>query len=171
MTLVGSLGDNGFKQLPNWRELAVQEVQSLNIPSAQYCNTLLEFVLNYGGGDDAPMICFMDAVAKEFGCNVNLGSQFWHALTYMSFSRKMKTYPLIRVALAVTNMTGAKVEDGVARLLGRSRKHYGLGPGSLEEAMNWGRRVRQRKQRDRAEGGRNVDPEGATSDEEEEEPL
>ena len=120
MTLVGSLGDHGFKQLPNWRELAVQEVQSLNIPSAQYCNTLLEFVLNYGGGDDAPMICFMDAVAKEFGCNVNLGSQFWHALTYMSFARKMKTYPLIRVALAVTNMTGDKVEDGVARLLGKT---------------------------------------------------
>ncbi|CAK0801675.1 unnamed protein product [Prorocentrum cordatum] len=118
VTLVGSLRDHGFKLPPNWRELAVQSAQSLNVPSAQHCDALLEFVLNYGGGGDAPMICFVDGV--ECGCNLNMGSTFWHALTYMSFSCKTKAYPLIRVALALANMTGDEVEDGAARPLVKS---------------------------------------------------
>eukprot|EP00959_Pyramimonas_sp_CCMP1952_P214340 4485045-Pyramimonas_sp.AAC.1 len=60
MTLVGALRDRGFRLPPNWRGLAVQSVQSLNTPSAQFCDALLECALKCGGGDDAPMICPMD---------------------------------------------------------------------------------------------------------------
>ena len=62
----------------------------------------------------------MDNVAKQFGCNLNLGKTFWATLSNIVFTDKMSKYPLMRVALALGNLTSNKVEDGVARLLERS---------------------------------------------------
>ena len=89
------------------------------MPRAKYSKTLLEFVIHYGGGQGAPLIAFMDSVAKKCGCNVTLGKSFWDGLTNVAFSQKLKFFPLTRVSLALTNLTGDKVEDGVARLLNR----------------------------------------------------
>ena len=65
----------------------------------------------------APVIAFMDYVAKQFGCNVNLGQAFWEALAHTTFPSKTCLFPMVRVALALANMTSDKVEDHVARLL------------------------------------------------------
>ena len=119
MTLASSVYDPGMRELSGWKELAIENVVALNVPSAKYSKTLLEFVLNYGGGEGAPLITFMDDVAKQFGCNVNLGQGFWEALENTVFNSKTCLFPLVRVSLALTNMTGDKVEDGVARLLGK----------------------------------------------------
>ena len=119
MTLAASADDPGMKELESWKELAVANVASLCVPCAKYSKTLLEFVLKFGGGTGAPFISFMDAVAKGFGCNVNLGQSFWEAVTTTTFPAKTCMFPLDRVALCLANLTSDKVEDGVARLLGK----------------------------------------------------
>ncbi|CAK0801107.1 unnamed protein product [Prorocentrum cordatum] len=117
MTLAAIANDPGMRQVADWKAMAIETVVSLNIPSAKYSKTLLEFVENFGGGDGAPLVSFMDSVAKQFGCNATLGQAFWESITNAAFASKTNMYPLIRVALAIANLTGDKVEDGVARLL------------------------------------------------------
>ena len=117
MQLAACADDPGMKDIEGWKDLATDSVTSLCMPCASYCKTLLEFVTTFGGGTGAPLICFMDAVAKQFGCTVSLGREYWEALTNSVFPSKTKLFPLIRVALALANMTGEKIEDGVARYL------------------------------------------------------
>jgi hypothetical protein len=120
MTLAASANDPGMQDLENWEELAIQNLESLCVPCSKYSKTLLHFVMTYGGGSGAPIIAFMDSVAKQFGCNVSLGQSFWEALTNAVFHSKTNMFPLIRVALGLANMTGDKVEDTVARLLNKA---------------------------------------------------
>ena len=117
MTLAASANDPGMRELEGWKEMAIENVVSLNVPSAKYSKTLLEFVEHFGGGDGAPLVSFMDSVAKQFGCNATLGQTFWEGLAHTVFASKTNMHPLVRVACAVANLTGDKVEDGVARLL------------------------------------------------------
>ena len=119
MTLAATADDPGMRELDGWKDLAIDSILDLNLPCAKYAKVLLDFVDNYGGGEGAPLITFMDSVAKKFGCNVTLGQSFWDGLTNVAFSHKLKFFPLTRVSLALTNLTGDKVEDGVARLLNR----------------------------------------------------
>ena len=119
MTLAATADDPGMRELDGWKDLAIDSILSLNLPCARYAKVLLDFVDNYGGGAGAPIIAFMDTVAKKFGCNVTLGQSFWDGVTNVAFSHKIKFFPLTRVSLALTNLTGDKVEDGVARLLNR----------------------------------------------------
>ena len=117
MTIAASADDPGMRDLPDWKALAIENVVSLCVPCAHYSNTLLEFIVTHGGGTGAPLIVFMDAVAKQFSCNVSLGQGFWEALTHTQFASKTRKFPLLRVALGLANMTGDKLEDGIARLL------------------------------------------------------
>ncbi|CAK0814057.1 unnamed protein product [Prorocentrum cordatum] len=82
MTLAASANDPGMRELAGWKDMAVENVVSLNVPSAKYSKTLLDFVESFG----------------VFASETNLR-------------------PLIRVAVAIANLTGDKVEDGAARLL------------------------------------------------------
>ncbi|CAK0808824.1 unnamed protein product [Prorocentrum cordatum] len=116
MTSAASANDPGMRELAGWKDTAIENVVSLNVPSAKYSKTLLDFVGNFGGGDGAPLVSFMDSVAKQRGCNATLGQTPWEALAHAVFASKTNLHPLIRVAVAIANLTGDKVEDGVARL-------------------------------------------------------
>ena len=119
MTLAATARDPGMKALDGWKDIAIENVVSLCVPSSKYASTLLEFVLNYGGGEDAYLIAFMDSVSKQFGCNATMGQTYWESVTTATFNSKTKFFPLVRVALLLANLTGDKVEDGIARLLSR----------------------------------------------------
>ena len=119
MILAASVDDPGMMELPNWKELAVTNVVSLCVPCSKYSNTLLDFVVTFGGGKGAPFIAFMDSVAKQFGCTVNLGQSFWDAIAHTTFPSKTCMFPLFRIALALTNMTSDKMEDNTARLISK----------------------------------------------------
>ena len=69
MTLAANAMDSGMQEMEDWKEMAIANVNSLCMPCSKYSNTLLEFVLKFGGGGGAPLIAFMDAVADGFGCN------------------------------------------------------------------------------------------------------
>ena len=120
MTIEASLTDPGFRAMPNFKELALDNISAMAAPCSSYAASLLEFVSIYGGGPGAPFIKFMDSVAKGFGCNVSLGSAYWAGLASAQFPDKTSMFPLIRIAMALANMTSDKIEDGVAKLLSRA---------------------------------------------------
>ena len=105
---------------PDWEELAVENVKALCVPCAHYAKTILDFCVLYGGGHGAPHIKFLDNVAKAFGANVNLGETFWQTITSLTFPSKTSKLPLLRVAIALANLTSDKREDGIAKLLAKS---------------------------------------------------
>ncbi len=110
--LGASADDPGFVELDNWKVLAVDNVTASCVPCAPYALTLLEFAVRFGGGQGSPMINFMDAVAKQFQCNATLGRGFWEVVTNMvNHKNPLEQFPLMRVALLLTNLTGNKVED------------------------------------------------------------
>ena len=120
MTIDASLSDCGFKALPNFKELALDNINAMCAPSSSYSGALFDFVTVFGGGAGAPHVALMDTVAKGFGCNVALQGTYWAALGSAQFSDKTCMFPLVRVSLALANLTSDKVEDGVAKLLQKS---------------------------------------------------
>jgi len=100
-----------------WEEAAIASLVDLCVPCSSYAAVLKDFVKNYGGGSGAPLVRFMDTVAKQFQCNVSLGETFWHAVTYASLGDKLNSMPLTRVALLLCNLSSDKVEDGIAKRL------------------------------------------------------
>jgi len=123
MTLEASLSDGAMQEEQDHGEIkimAVENISAMCAPCSNYAGTLFDFVRLYSGGPGAPHVQFMDSVAKGFGCNVSLGSSFWQGLANTPFKVKTSLFPLVRVALALANMTSDKIEDGVARLLGKT---------------------------------------------------
>ena len=120
MTLASMMKDPGMTSQPEWKTLAADNIVSLCAPCAQYASILLKYIVAYGGSDDACLIQFVDDVAKQFSANVALGQSFWAALCDTEFADKSLKFPLVRTALMLANLTGGKVEDSVARLIGPS---------------------------------------------------
>jgi hypothetical protein len=120
MTLAANLKDPGVQQMEHWKKLVVENIVSLCAPCSQYAGTLLDYIVAYGGSDDACLIQFSDNVAKQFSANVALGQGFWKTLYETEFADKTLKYPMVRTALMLANLTGDKVEDSVARLLSKT---------------------------------------------------
>jgi hypothetical protein len=121
MTLADTMEDTGFiETVSDWKSLALENINSLCPPCAGYASYLLEYIDRFGGGSGAPIIVFMDNVAKQFQANVALGETFWRALAKTEFADMQCQYPLVRAALMLTNLTTNKVEDSIARLINKS---------------------------------------------------
>jgi hypothetical protein len=103
-----------------WKADALEHIQSLNLPCSSYAKVILDFVLMYGGGANAPQIRFMDDFSKMFQCKVILGELYWTTVTNMQFQCKLTRYPLLRAALLLANLISPKVEDGIGKLLVKS---------------------------------------------------
>ena len=65
-TLTETIHDHGLQGLNDWKQLAVEKIDSLCAPCRSYAATLLDFVIEFGGGSDSPVVEFMDNVAKQF---------------------------------------------------------------------------------------------------------
>ena len=120
--LANIVHDEGFQEQNCWEELAAGQIEDLCVPCSGYARTILTFVMDYGGGEDASQIYFMDAVAKQFGCSNVLGESFWKVVTTTQFFDKTHLFPLLRVALLLVNLSAQpeRVEDGIAKLLVKS---------------------------------------------------
>ena len=53
---------------------AIDEVRSIGCPCAPYCEHIMKFVQLFAGGESAPHIQFIDAVAKQFKGSASLGA-------------------------------------------------------------------------------------------------
>ena len=104
----------------NWKDRAIEAVVAQGAACAPYCTFIIDFVEKYAGGEGAPLLDFIDSVAKQFQCTAVLGQTFWKAIAEASFSTKESTMPLVRVALILANLASPKLEDGIARLVLKS---------------------------------------------------
>ena len=66
---------------------------------------MLDFVKLYGGGPGAPHIQLMETLGKKFNSALVLGQEFWRALVYTEFCDKTNKHPLLRMAMALVNLT------------------------------------------------------------------
>ena len=115
MTLAQTMADPGMQDVADWKKLAVQNLVSLCAPCSHFGDVLLDYIIDFGGGENACVILFVDSVAKQFAANVPMGETFWRALLEVEFADKQCEYPLLRTALMLANLTGKKIEDGTAR--------------------------------------------------------
>jgi hypothetical protein len=99
------------------KQMALAAVQDLGVPCGHYADKIFDFLTLYGGGDGSPLIHFMDAFAKMFKCNINLGESFWSLVTAMKFQSNTDKYALARVALCMANLVSPKIEDGIGKLI------------------------------------------------------
>ena len=90
-------------------------------PVSEYSSTIGKFVKLYGGGAPFSLIHFVASFAPTHGCSVNLGKDFFEAVTDVVYSQTC-LYGMTRVALLLTNLTAPdnKQIDGYSRLLLRS---------------------------------------------------
>jgi hypothetical protein len=88
-------------------------------PCVQYIDIVAEYVRLYGGGPGAPMIKYLDQVAKAYGENIRLGEDYLKAVTECNFGPTRKC-PHTRTALIAANLVSKKVTDGIAKLLVKS---------------------------------------------------
>ena len=102
------------------RSEAVNLIERLCAPCKGYASVLLDYVVNFGGGNESFIIQFVDGVGKQFNADVTLGETFWNAVTYTQFFDKTSKFPLVRAALLLCNLTTCLVEDGIARLLSKT---------------------------------------------------
>ena len=79
MTLAQSMQDPGTKTLSNWKDIS-----SLCAPCSNYAGTLLDYIVAYGGGDDACLIQFIDNVAKQLEPALPWGRRFGRACVKQS---------------------------------------------------------------------------------------
>ena len=54
MTLEASVTDPGFRALPNFKDLALDNISAMCAPCSSYAGALFDFVTLYGGGQGAP---------------------------------------------------------------------------------------------------------------------
>ena len=72
---------------------------------------------NFGGGDDFPVLVFLQAVQKLFNSSLKLGEEFMTALAQAEFKSKDSTYPMVRAALiAAKPGPPQRSKDGIAKL-------------------------------------------------------
>ena len=98
-------------------ELCIEQAASSCPPCEEYIPMIGRYVRYFGGGDGAPIICFLDYIAKEFGQNKILGQEFWEALAYLSIPSDSTTYPMVRASMLALNLSSSKVVDGFARFI------------------------------------------------------
>ena len=101
----------------NWKTDAVAAIVAMGAPCSSYAEFITTFVEQYAGGQEAPLIDFLDSVSKQFQCNVMLGETFWKAVVGTHTQAQGAKFPLVRNGLILANLTSPKIEDGIARLL------------------------------------------------------
>ena len=70
----------------SWNNLVIEHMKNRGIPSGAYADIILEFALQYGGGNDGSRVKFMHDVACHFGCHYVLGETVWTAMTETAFA-------------------------------------------------------------------------------------
>ena len=100
--------------------MTLKSIRSSCMSCASYAKPLLDFVRLYGGGEGTPLIVFLDGVGKSFNSTMVLGSAFWNALTYTKYNDETSRFPLIRIGMALVNLSSTnKSDDGSAKFLSK----------------------------------------------------
>ena len=94
-----------MKDQPGWEKIAIEKVSESCMTCAVFLPVMLDFVKLYGGGPGAPHIQLMESLGKKFNSALVLGQEFWRALVYTECCDKTNKHPLLRMAMALVNLT------------------------------------------------------------------
>ena len=91
-------------------------------PCHAYLHVLADFVKDFAGGPNAPVLKYLDSFSKEFGGTKKLGEVFMSVVTSLKFGTQASKFPFTRAACIACNLASPvnKVQDGHARLLVKS---------------------------------------------------
>ncbi|CAE7516965.1 unnamed protein product, partial [Symbiodinium microadriaticum] len=98
---------------------AVAAAGSSNPPCKPYIQAVGDFVAQFAGGESFNILKYMDAMSRAYAGSTMLGSEFTKCLAYSDFKIPSTRCPMIRIALALTQITApsSAVVDGFSRLL------------------------------------------------------
>ena len=79
-----------------------------------------EFVKNFAGGEDAPLIQLLVMLERAFNSSLMLGEEFMLAIVRTNFGSRETTFPVCRAMLVSANLSSPKHQDGISKLLVKS---------------------------------------------------
>ena len=82
-----------------------------------YLPAIATFAKNFGGGEDFPLLHFLQAVQKLLGASLFLGEEFMTCLSQLDFKCKSSTFPMLRCAATCANIRSPKSQDKVGKPL------------------------------------------------------
>ena len=82
-----------------------------------YLQAIATFAKNFGGGQDFPLLHFLQSVQKLLGASLFLGEEFMTCLSQLDFKCKSSTFPMLRCAAICANISSPKSQDKVGKLL------------------------------------------------------
>ena len=100
--------------------LAVQAAGQSEPRCKSYLHSIANYVQQYAGGDDFPIIHFLQNFSVQFGCSLVIGEEFMDAITNLQFKTLDSSFPWIRAACLAAQLTSPKATDGIAKLLNKS---------------------------------------------------
>ena len=126
-----------MKDQAGWEKIAIEKVSESCMTCAVFLPVILDFVKLYGGGPGAPHIQLMENLGKKFNSALVLGQEFWRALVYTEFCDKTNKHPLLRMAMALVNLTTESskaiiTKSDVSRVAGKA---YVSSAKTAEEVM------------------------------------
>ena len=99
-------------------DMALLECQSIS--NMHHIKLVAEFVKNYAGGADAPLIQMLVMLERTFNSSMMLGEEFMLAVVRTNFGSKESTFPICRAMLVAANLSSPKQQDGISKLLVKS---------------------------------------------------
>ena len=96
-------------------ETAIQTCRSMS--NLKYLKVVGDFVKNYAGGEDFPLVQFLVHLERAFNSSLMLGEEFMTAVVGTHFGSTHTTFAVCRSMLIAANLSSSKQQDGVARLL------------------------------------------------------
>jgi len=95
----------------------LMEAIAMGGPScAGYINCVGELALQVCGGDNSPLLFFLDRFGKLYGENKTLGEEFVRSTANLVVSKTDKVN-WIKAALVATNLASDKIVDGISKLI------------------------------------------------------
>ena len=115
-TIADYAANTNTAQDADWSEF-VEDAKASSPPCRDYIGTIGRYTQQFGGGHGAPIIRYLDVLAKKYGENKRLGQEFFESITKLAIPSDHTIYPFIRAGCIVTNITSDKVQDGFARFI------------------------------------------------------
>jgi hypothetical protein len=100
-------------------ETAMQQATADQPACKHYVRAIGHWVKEYAGGQLFPLLEFLKSYRTKYAGDVICGEAFINAIAYTEFKMVTSTAPFTRCALMCTQLTSSKVEDGVAKMLGK----------------------------------------------------
>ena len=104
-------------------------------PCREYVGIIGEYVRQFGGGEGAPIIKFLDQFASRFGGNRKIGEEMFTALNDTKFPLETSKFVFTRNGCLAALLVGNKVVDGLAKSLNKSDLDKLKSPKKLAELI------------------------------------